>query len=485
MSLNLISDPWIPVACADGSRRTIAPWQMAEPGILAPDWPRPDLNIACHELLIGLVYLSDPPANERDWDRRQPPDPARLRDRLAAFAPAFNLLGDGPLFLQDLEPLAGEANPPDMLFIDSAGANTAKNNADLMVHRDRYPALALPLAAMALYTFQAFAPSGGAGNRTSMRGGGPLVTLVDPGQGLWPLVWANVPYGQPASVQSLPWMRATRVSDKGLETDPPEDALYGPEAFFGMPRRLRLVADDAGVTGVIQKPWGTSYARWKHPLSPYYRLKPGTEWLPKHPRAGRFGYRNWLGIVAEEAKSDLAELSLSLRDWEGRGGGGSVIVAGWAMDNMKPRDFTLSVQPLPDLPVEAQDRLACLILGAEAAGVALRGALEPVLAGGEAREAEREAFFAATEARFAKHLAALQAGADPRADWLDDLRTQALRQFDALAVPGIDQRETDQIERIVTARKFLGLAFAGYGKQGRAIYEALQLPVPDKKGKAA
>lgn len=280
-------------------------------------------------------------------------------------------------------------------------------------------------------------------------------------------------------------MRATRVSDKGLETDPPEDALYGPEAFFGMPRRLRLVADDTGVTGVIQKPWGTSYARWKHPLSPYYRLKPGTEWLPKHPRAGRFGYRNWLGIVAEEAKSDLAELSLSLRDWEGRGGGGSVIVAGWAMDNMKPRDFTLSVQPLPDLPVEAQDRLVGLILGAEAAGVALRGALEPVLAGGEAREAEREAFFSATEARFATHLAALQAGADPRADWLDDLRMQALRQFDALAVPGIDQRETDQIERIVQARKFLGLAFAGFGKQGRAIYEALQLTVPDKKGKAA
>ncbi len=485
MSLNLISDPWIPVICSDGSRRVIAPWQMAEPGALAPNWPRPDLNIACLELLIGLVYLADPPASERDWDRRQPPDPVRLRERLAAFAPAFNLLGDGPLFLQDLERLEGEANPPDMLFIDSAGANTAKNNADLMVHRDRYRALDLPLAAMALYTFQAFAPSGGAGNRTSMRGGGPLVTLVDPGGGLWPRIWANVPYGQPATTQSLPWMRAARVSDKGLETDPPEDALFGPEAFFGMPRRLRLVAGDTGVTGVIQKPWGTSYARWKHPLSPYYRLKPGTEWLPKHPRAGRFGYPNWLGIVAQEAKSEVAELSLSLRDWNGRGGGGSVIVAGWAMDKMKPRDFTLSVQPLPDLPEEAQDRLARLILGAEAAGVALRGALEPVLAGGEAREAEREAFFAATEARFAVHLAALRTGADPRADWLADLRTQALRQFDALAVPGIDQRETDQIERIVTARKFLGLAFGGYGKQGKTLFEALELPLPAKKEKAA
>jgi CRISPR system Cascade subunit CasA len=485
MSLNLITDPWIPVRCADGSRRIIAPWQMAEPGIEAPDWPRPDLNIACLELLIGLVYLADPPADIEDWDRRAAPDAARLRDRLAGFAPAFNLLGDGPLFLQDLEPLGGEANPPDMLFIDSAGANTARNNADLMVHRDRYPVLDPAFAAMALYTFQAFAPSGGAGNRTSMRGGGPLVTLADPGQGLWARIWANVPYGQPAAPASLPWMRATRVSDKGLETLPPDGALFGAEAFFGMPRRLRLVADDRGVAGVIQKPWGTNYALWKHPLSPYYRMKPGTEWLPKHPRAGRFGYRNWLGVLAREAKSEVAELSLSLRDWGQRRGGGSVMVAGWAMDNMKPRDFTLSVEPFADLKPEAEDRLIGLILGAEAAGVALRGALEPVLAGGEAREAEREAFFLATERRFAAHLAALQAGVDPSAGWLTDLRAQTLKQFDALAVPGIDQRETDQIQRIVEARRFLGLAFAGHGKQGRALYEALGLQLPEKKGKAA
>lgn len=286
MSLNLIADPWIPVRCVDGLRRIIAPWQVAEPGIEAPDWPRPDLNIACLELLIGLVYLADPPADIDDWDRRAAPDPARLRERLATFAPAFNLLGDGPLFLQDMEPLAGESNPPDMLFIDSAGANTARNNADLMVHRNRYPVLEPALAAMALYTFQAFAPSGGAGNRTSMRGGGPLVTLVDPGQGLWSLVWANVPYGQPALLADLPWMRATRASDKGLQTLPPEGTLFGPEAFFGMPRRLRLVADGSGVTGVIQKPWGTNYALWKHPLSPYYRMKPGTDDLNKAEDTG-------------------------------------------------------------------------------------------------------------------------------------------------------------------------------------------------------
>ncbi|MFP1643451.1 type I-E CRISPR-associated protein Cse1/CasA [Pontitalea aquivivens] len=485
MSLNLISDPWIPVRCSDGSRRIIAPWQIAEPGVEAPDWPRPDLNIACCELLIGLVFMADPPANITDWDRRAAPDPARLRARLAPFAPAFNLLGDGPLFLQDQESLQGEPNSPDMLFLDSSGANTARNNADLMVHRHRYRELSLPLAAMALYTFQAFAPSGGAGNRTSMRGGGPLVALADPGQGLWALVWANVPYGQMAASEDLPWMRATRVSAQGQQVLPPEGALFGVEAFFGMPRRLRLTADGAAVTGVIQKPYGTNYALWKHPLSPYYRMKPGAEWLPKHPRAGRFGYRNWLGVVAREAKSEVAELSLSLRTWGQRRGDGSVIVAGWAMDNMKPRDFILSVEPFLDLEPEAEERLIGLIQAAEAAGVALRGALEPVLAAGEAREAEREAFFLATEARFAARLMSLRAGSDPRADWLADLRDQALRQFDALAVPGLDQRETDQIRRIVDARKFLSLALAGYGKPGRAIFEPLGLEPPQKKGKAA
>jgi len=489
MTLNLIEDPWIAVRCQDGSRRAIAPWQMALPEIVAPDWSRPDFDIACLEMLIGLVYLADPPADVTDWKRRAAPDAARLRERLAAFAPAFNLLGEGPRFLQDFEPLVGEKNPVDMLFIDCAGANTARNNADVMVHRDRYETLDLPTAAMALYNFQAFAPSGGAGNRTSMRGGGPLVTLIDPreGQGsLWDLIWANVPYGQPGRVEDLPWMRPTRVSDTGQQTTPPGEVLFTPEAFFGQPRRLRLVAEEGRVTGVIQRPSGTNYALWKHPLSPYYRMKPGTDWLPKHPRAGRFGYRNWLGIIAEQNKGDLSELALALRDWNGRQGGGSVIVAGWAMDNMKPRDFTLSVQPVLDLTDDGFLRLAGLIEAAEAAGVALRGALDPVLAGGEAREAERETFFAETETRFQAHLDTIRAGGDPAAAWLTDLRTQAMGQFEKLAFAGIETRETDRMQQIFEAWKFLGLAFAGYGKQGKAIFDALNLPLPEKKkGKAA
>lgn len=74
-----------------------------------------------------------PPRDIENWDDRCAPDPARLKEKLAPFAPAFDLSGDGLRFLQDLEKPDGTANSVDTLFIDSAGANTVQNNANLMV----------------------------------------------------------------------------------------------------------------------------------------------------------------------------------------------------------------------------------------------------------------------------------------------------------------------------------------------------------------
>lgn len=485
MSLNLIQTPWIPVLWEDGSRRTIAPWQLAEPGILRPDWPRADLNLGCLELLIGLVYLADPPADVEDWDARRLGDPDRLREKLAPYAPAFDLLGDGPRFLQDLEPLEGAPNSVDLLFVDSAGGNAARNNADLMVHRGRYPALDAATAAMSLFTFQAHAPAGGAGNRTSMRGGGPMVTLADPQEDLWALVWANVPEGIPGRIEDLPWMRPTRVSDRNQKVYPPEGRVFSVETFFGMPRRLRLVEEGGAVTGVIQKPWGTNYALWKHPLTPYYRQKVGDEWLPKHPRAGCFGYRNWIGVIVSGAKDQLTEPALCLRDGAQRNAE-AALVSGWSMDKMKPRDFIWSEQPLVDLSPDTELWLIGMIEAAEAAGIALRAALTPVLAEGESREAEREAFFRATEPAFLSHVQDLTQDGDPRQAWLGDLRDQALSQFANLAFPGLDRRPTDQIAQIVAAELGLRSSFRGFGKLGGQLFDALGFDRPaHKKEKAA
>lgn len=485
--MNLITDAWIPVRHADGTRAVIAPHQIADPGIAAPDWPRADLNLACYELLIGLVAMADPPADRRDW--RRLPDPARLQDHLTAFAPAFELLGSGPRFLQDREDLEGSPSPPDLLFIDSAGGNTARNNADLMVHRDRYTVLAPPLAAMALYAFQQFAPSGGAGNRTSMRGGGPLVTLVNPGGNLWDLIWANVPYGTPARPEDLPWMRPTRTSERGQIVTPEQS--HPVEAFFGMPRRLRLVGEE-WVTGVIQRPYGTNYSAWVHPLSPYYRLKPGTELLPRHPATGTLPYRNWEGIVMAAPLGDRAELrhrATSVSGHAARQMGTDaplrLIAGGWAMDNMKPKDFLWSELPLLPMAEETASQAAELVGAASSVASELRRALIPVLAEGSGREGEIEAFWAETEPDFVATLHGLTA---VNFDWpalaggfLRVIGHRALHRFERRALPGLAERRMKDAEAIVAAHRHLRGLVGGWSKPGRKLWETLDLDPPQRR----
>lgn len=477
MPLNLISDHWIPVSTTAG-RRVIRPDQIAEPGVLFPDWPRADLNIACLELLIGLVYLADPVEEVEEWAEHRP-DPDRLRAALESLAPAFDLGGDGPRFLQDperFEAAKADANSPDMLFIDSAGSNTARNNADLMVRRGRYPRLEPALAAMALFTLQSQAPAGGAGNRTSMRGGGPMITLIQPPErGLWPLIWANVPLGRPQGPGALPWMRAAPRPDPIY---PPEDGNLA-EAFFGMPRRLRLIFAGDHVTGVLQKPWGANYAGWEHPLTPHYRLTDGGELLPRHPGAGAFGYRNWLGINAASS-SDLRRPAAALRGYADRAqstDGASVLVAGWAMNKMTPRDFTLSRQPL--IPESAAlTRIRQMIAAAEICGSALRGALKPLVGEGTALEALREDFFLRTQDPFETLAGRSEAEAPTR--WLAVMRRTAMDIFDEAAMPGLAGMAINDVEAILRERNLLIAMFNGRGKTGARLHGELGLKTEAK-----
>ena len=489
--INLISDPWIPVHRRSGPD-IIRPDEIAQGDVERFDWPRPDLNLACHELLIGLIYLACPPEDKDEDDRRSPPDQPALQKALTPLTPAFNLLGEGPRFLQDRDELEGEPNPPDMLFIDSAGASTAKKNADLMVRRDRYKRLSLPLAAMALYTLQAFAPSGGAGNRTSMRGGGPMVTLVKPqGQGLWPLIWANVPYGARLDAKELdvlPWMRPTATSEKG-QVVVPDRATDGPqpEMFFGQPRRLRLVAEGDVVTGVIQRPYGANYAQWVHDLSPYYEDARGQK-LPLHPKPEPFGYRNWRGVILQ---TDKRRCPANLENYRKAQGGARVnlIVAGWAMDNMKPLDFLWSEQPVFTLSPEAESAVVAMIEAAEQAGFALATCIRDGAAGESetatgAAKAAQTAFFDRTQRDFVNRVAALSKGRPPDPEgWLTVLRGVALTLFDNHVLPGLFELQESRRAKAVAARKALAGAFSGYSGFAKKIYQALELKLPARPKK--
>ena len=177
MPFNLIDDAWLPVRRLSGALAVLAPGDLTslfdDDPITALDFPRPDWNAAVCEWLIGLTFLALRPEDEEAWAERfrSPPGADALRAEFAPFAFAFNLNGDGPLAFQDFDDLVGaEPKSVSSLLIDAPGENTLKNNADLFVKRGGADSLSAGFAAAALITLQTYAPSGGAGHRTSMRG---------------------------------------------------------------------------------------------------------------------------------------------------------------------------------------------------------------------------------------------------------------------------------------------------------------------------
>jgi CRISPR system Cascade subunit CasA len=483
--LNLIRDKWIPVIKGE-EREQISPDEITDPAVSRTDWPRADLNLACLELLIGLVYLARPPAGIDDWHERKN-DPPDLATALAPFAEAFELLNpDGPAFLQDYDLRDYSTVPASRLFLDSAGENTEKKNSDFIIRRDRYEALEPPLAAMALFTLQAFASGGGPGYRTSMRGGGPLVTLVKPeGAGLWNIVWANVPRGQPAEParmrEFLPWLRPTVSSENNQTVPPPSGAGVPVEAFFGMPLRVRLIGVDDRITHFQKRNYGTKYVNWTHPLTPYYKQKGSDEWLPRHPRAGQFAWRDWPGVLLDAERADARRADCMRVFWNERADTlteARAIVGGWSMDTATALDFLWAEPPVMALDADAAETAETLVLVASEVASALKRAIRTVTdtdAGAVSLAAIEEDFWRRTEAGFRDTLRVLRNAADRpgpvAAALLRELRTKALAHFDAIALPLLDVAEVAEpgdkagvratAQTIVGARRTLLGVFRG------------------------
>lgn len=527
--LNLVIDPFFPVVTVSGVRRCIALLDLLqEEGDypVAFDWPRADLNVAAFEFAVGLLMLCHQPEDHAEWVqiwRGERQD--ELAGRIGEISFAFNLLGDaggtGPRFMQEFSPVDGEANPVEALFIDTPGVNGQKKNADVLTHRGRFPALGLRAAAMALYALQQFAPSGGAGNRTSLRGGGPMTTLVWPDRpdsarpaplrrvllANLPLGARNAPYMDNSGLSRvLPWLAPTVTSEgkppaEISEADPRAHPL---QAFFGMPRRIRLVVEGEGVcpltgdegplvSGFIQKPWGINYGVWRHPLTPYRQAKETEPPYSVKPKSTRFGYRDWVGVTvgrAEKANAAFPAEPVSeilRRSEEFRRAGLTsprLLAAGWVMNNMEASAFLQSVQPLHLAETEdrAQELAAFARLLADTGDTAaalLRNNLKLALFGDGAKtstesgvfEEATDAFFERTEDSFHEALAVLLSGDLPddqvfRKRWLARLRRTALDLFDLHATTAllVEAADAKAAERVTEAYRRLRAALGEVGK---------------------
>lgn len=523
-SLNLVRDAWIP-AQSPGE-----PIRMFRPAEIAADlpansiaWPRADFRISQLEFLIGLLATCCAP-DEDQWESwwQTPPDVATLDAAFAPFVHAFNLDGEGPLFMQDFDALEAGVESIEKLLIEAPGKKGVNENTDLLVKRGRANRLSRSTAAIALYSLQSWAPEGGAGIRTGLRGGGPLLTLVLPERkgSLWHLLWANVPCGKIPATTDLPrvfpWLAPTQGSQDGYKVTPANAHIA--QVWWGMPRRIRLVfeqgkrscdltamLDHVTVTGWLQRPHGAKYEGWSraHPLTPYRRPKPNDpEWLPVHPKIGGIGYRDWLGLVL--ASPDGTRIPANcITEVHARGiGRHRLLAAGFDMRQMKARSFVESEMPIPGA-TDAKMRLridslaTSMVRSAEAAASITRKAIRDALFSGSAKVKDeweilnlaQEKIWEETETSFFSTLSEPQArlATDERPHpehhfWLRVLRRAAIDIFDELAPLAADM--SAQAARVSNARRGLFFAFAGYGSQGQDLYKFLNIPPPEKGMKA-
>ena len=522
--MNLLHHPWMPVRDAAGQRHWITPDQLSDPQWLAFDADRPDFNGALAQFAIGLLQTTTTVGNSIEWRGlfNAPPTATLLRQWFGPVAAAFELDGDGPRFMQDfgLGTDGVAVNDISGLLIDAPGENTVKNNADHFVKRAQINALCPACAATALFTLQLNAPAGGAGNRTGLRGGGPLTTLVlaPAGGHLWHDLWLNV-RDRPAFLaqggdadmtdvqRSFPWLGPITLLQP-LMGEIAQSQVHPAHLYWAMPRRIRLETSqrmaglcngcgrtsDQLISHYSSKNKGLNYkGNWTHPLAPYYETKEG--WLPVHPQPDGVGYRHWLGWVlgaSTDKKSirvaQIVDRALLLPPRQ-TGGHLRLWAFGYDMDNMKARcwyDATLPLYSLADCDRDTrqgvQAEVARWLAAAELAGMYLRMAVKDAWFSADARGDFGHidaTFWGSTELPFYRHLQALiqaaRSGAEHpslavRQAWHATLVRTALRLFDQTFVG------TGAIERQNPRRTALAHKQLGRNLHGPKLRQALGLP---------
>jgi CRISPR system Cascade subunit CasA len=507
---NLLIEHWIPVRFKSGKTGLISPallTQSEDPPI-SLNAPRADFNGALMEFLIGLLQTAVAPQDTAQWGAwmEQPPEPETLREKFLPFTQAFELRGESVNFMQDFEPIEGEPKPVSVLLIDAPGAKSVKDHTDHFIKGGLIKKLCSNCAASALFTLQSYAPSGGVGHRTSLRGGGPLTTLVAlDTQGsqleamLWRDLWLNVQDegaftgdrgGETQTHRQLsdifPWLAPTRTSEAKTGQDTFLEQVNPLQMFWGMPRRIRLVwqqyvthCDLCGVqTEVVceqfvTKNYGINYnGVWQHPLSPHYIDKKTGQPMPVHAQQEGLGYRHWLGFTqATEGRKPARVVALfsSSRYRRLPKENLRLNAFGYDMDNMKVRNWHQIQYPLYQIPDDAQRQdfarlVDSLIASADlAAGFCQSGIKEAWFKRPKDVRGDtgfiKQAFYQRTEVAFYHALERLHRHINSREttavqeQWYQILKKTATRLFDEWATRG-DISVSDP-RRIVKAHEAL------------------------------
>lgn len=415
--MNLIKDKWLPIKRLSGKVEEIPPIELTNNYTTDPVVdiisPRPDFRNCLYQLLIGIIQVTVNPEKEKSWTRLwyTPPSPDELKEKFSKYEECFEIDSKDCAFMQDYKLTDYKEESLKNLFIElPANDHFHKYSPEKI---DTY------WAAVALYTLQTYAPAGGRGHKTGLRGGGPLTSILLPEtqdnktSTLWEKLWLNIISQEDINIipgdkyrkefgDTFPWMKPTKISSgKGSKLEPVECHPY--HAYFGMPRRIRLtfskeqgICDITGkqseklVTGYNTFHSGNDYSEtWRHPLNSYRVIKKNDQEdvFSVKAQPGGITYRNWMGFTENSDNYNLAaNIHLSknserrrdfLKDNKIKV---TLWTAGYDMNNMKARCWYESVMPVYSLNKEndekLKDQIGGFIENAEKLASTLRSAVK-------------------------------------------------------------------------------------------------------------
>ena len=513
---NLLMDEWLPVQLQDNSVTKIRLSEIGCSDIIDIVSPRADFRGAIYQLLIGLLQTVFSPANRKEWQLywNTPPDNTKLAAAFSSYTDAFNIntpVGT-PAFMQDLTLSVNNLEPIEGLLFGGPGENTRKNNSDHFIKKGTIPTIDPYWAAITLFTFQINTAGGGSGHRVTLRGGGPVSTLLLPPQEsetntLWSKLWINtltkerfqLIHGNHDldSIEAIfPWMAETRTSEKD-ETTLPLD-VNPMQMYWPMPARVRIDWIDkrasCGITGetanmhaafVARKNKGINYTgNWVHPITPYEYSK-SNEPISLKGRAAGEGYKNWTQLILEcktskkntEPASIVSEYYRSLQNWlKVYDEPIRLWVFGYDLKSAKAKCWYESTIPVYNLEPEKMEEVVYRsVLMIDAATNAL-DILKKALKNALFRDPEKDMnakkflgkavdidanFWSATEPDFYSILQKLVSGLDDedRIDellgrWREILKQEAKILFDQYALSNLN--EDGDLKRVIKAREGKG-----------------------------
>lgn len=342
---NLLDEPWIPIRLLDGTITNVGLLELVERTSDIADLAceLPTQNIAIQRLILAIAYRVATPSNEQEWARQwnegAPTD--RMLEYLEEWRDRFYLFGGRYPFMQvadlrtekdavsGLEKIIADVPNGEQFFTTRHGKALAKISA--------------AEAARWLVHVQAYDPSGirsGAVGDSQVKGGkgypigpswcGHLGIVWLKGENLDESLVLNLVPSDAGNLRGV--STSTQWGGCTWEDDEPETAerndyslldssgtprpISIPRLLTWHSRRVRLIGDVSGVTGVVlaqgdklapqQMQQYEPLSLWRYSMPQSKKFKQDV-YMPRKFEAGRALWRNLPGALPEAAKIDGAD----------------------------------------------------------------------------------------------------------------------------------------------------------------------------------